>query len=105
MSPQGIPTGYTPPSDGVHVFAVRKVETKNDGFGKQQEVVECAVDPVQGEEEKTARLFFPHQSKKWFDQGVAAKIIGVSGENWEVIPGASCRVLVQNGKTVSLFAL
>jgi len=103
--PQGIPQGFTPPADGVHVFAVRKVETQTDSYGKLQEVVECAVDPVQGQEEKTARLFFPHQSKKWFDQGVSAGIIGVSGEYWEVIPGSQCRVLVQNGKTVSLFKL
>ena len=103
--PTGIPTKYEPPSDGLHVLTILSVETKKDGYGNPQEVAECQVD---GEESnKTARLYFPHGSPKWFEAGVNAKVIEIlpDGVSWRVVPGASCRALWTKGKITQIFAM
>jgi len=104
--PKGIPQGFKPLSDGVHIITVKEVVTAKDSYQKPQEVVTCIKkDDNPTEPDQEIRLYFPHNSKKWFDQGVAAGIIEVSGEVWNVIPGRQCRALVQGGKVVQIFAL
>ena len=99
--PTGIPKGFEPLSDGVHTLKIVSVETKLDGFKKNQEVAACVADG--NEEGPKYNLYFPHESKKWFDQGLAAGVIFVDGENWRVLVGVKCKVLVQNGKIVTVF--
>lgn len=101
--PKGIPVGFVPLPDGVHTLKIEKVESGIDQtYKKPQEVAHCIAN---GDTAGVRyNLYFPHESKKWYDQGVKAGIIHTEGEDWNIIIGSECMALVQNGKIVSIFA-
>lgn len=97
-----MPAPYRPLPNGICTLITVGTEPHKSRFGMQEKIT-CIVE-TPADWESTQFVYIPHDSYKKVQAGIVAGIIAEDKltNEWYVLEGARFRVVVQNGKVVSM---
>lgn len=95
-----MPQEYKPLPNGIATLISASVETTESRYGLQ-ETIACVVEHPEGFT-NTVNVYIPHKSYKKVKEFEKAGVVLVSGDEWLVTVGAKFRVVVSDGKIISI---